>query len=135
MQRSFRDFRRFMDETDLSPSQVGTLMWLYHNERCGVSDIGEHLGITTAASSQMVDRLVGQGLLERSEDPNDRRFKQVTLTPAGKSLVESGIEARQKWMERLTSNLTPEEQQMIVEALSLLAEAAQKLDLGEMQSE
>jgi MarR family transcriptional regulator for hemolysin len=83
----------------------------------------------------MVDRLVGQGLLERSEDPNDRRFKQVTLTPAGKSLVESGIEARQKWMERLTSNLTPEEQQMIVEALSLLAEAAQKLDLGEMQSE
>lgn len=131
MQRSFRELRRFMDQADLSPSQVGTLMWLYHSGRCGVSDIGEHLGITAAASSQMVERLVQQGLLERSEDPNDRRFKQVTLTQAGKSLVESGIEARQKWMERLTSTLTTEQQQMIVAALTLLTEAAQQLDLVE----
>jgi DNA-binding MarR family transcriptional regulator len=128
MRRSFRDFKRFMDEHDLSPSQIGTLMRLYHCGAEGVTDIGEHLGITPAASSQLVERLVQQGLLERTEDPHDRRYKQVTLTTRGKSLIESGIEARRKWMEQMTTQLTPEEQRMIIVALTLLTNAARQME-------
>ncbi len=68
MHRSFRDFKRFMDDAGLSPSQANALMRLYHGELCGVSDIGGHLGISNAAASQMVERLVQMGLLERTED-------------------------------------------------------------------
>ena len=128
MHRSFRDFRRFMEGAGISHSQVGALMQLYCEEACGVSDIGEHLGISVPAASQLIDRLVQQGFLERIEYPADRRYKQVSLTSKGRQLVESGIEYRQKWMEQLTQALTPEEQEVISGALSLLNRAAQQLN-------
>ncbi len=128
MRRSFRDFRRFMEQADLSPSQVGSLMRLYHRGDSGVCDIGEYLGVSRPAASQLVDRLVQQGLLERGEDPGDRRFKQVRLTARGRDLVESGIQARLSWIESLTVDFSAEEQQTILEALALLTRAAQKLE-------
>ena len=128
MRRSFSDFRHFMDESGLSHSQVSTLMRLHHCASCGVSDIGDHLGITNAAASQLVDRLVQQQLLQRSEDPHDRRFKQVTLTPGGKALIQQGIHARSSWMEQLSDVLAPEEQHTIIQALTLLTQAARRLE-------
>jgi DNA-binding MarR family transcriptional regulator len=129
MRRSFRDFKRFMDEADLSPAQAAALMRLYHCEACGVSDLAGHLGFTRPAASQMIERLVQQGLLKRAEDPHDRRGKQVTLTPKGRALVEAGIAARRRWLEQITGSLTPQEQETIAGALTLLAEAAQKLEV------
>ncbi len=128
MRRSFRDFRHFMAQTGLSPSQVGTLMRLHHCQSIGVSEIGEHMGITAPAASQLVDRLVIQGLLERTEDPDDRRYKQVSLTKEGTRVVEDGIRSRQTWMEELTSAFSVEEQERIIEVLGVLTEGARRLE-------
>jgi DNA-binding MarR family transcriptional regulator len=128
MHRSFRDFKHFMDESGISGSQFNVLMRLYHGGKCGVSHIGEHLGISRAASSQLVDRLVVQGLLERAEDPHDRRGKQITLTAQGRSLIEAGIEARAVWMKELTTSLTQQEQEEIIRSLTVLTEAARRLE-------
>jgi DNA-binding MarR family transcriptional regulator len=128
MQRSMRDFKRFMDETDLSFSQINVLMRLFHDRKSGVSEIGDQLGVTNAAASQAVDRLVQMGLIGRTEDPDDRRAKRLVLTQKGRELVEKGIEARSKWIEGLTDALTPEEQVLITSALHLLTEAARKIE-------
>jgi DNA-binding MarR family transcriptional regulator len=125
MQRSMSDFKRFMDESELSPSQVNILMRLHFRGKCDVSDIGTGLGVSKAAASQSVDRLVQRNLLERVEDPVDRRFKQVTLTARGESLVESSFEARYRWMNELGQVLSLEQQQDIASALAVLTEAAQ----------
>ena len=124
MQRSMRDFKKFMDETDLSFSQINILMRLLHGGRAGVSEIGEQLGVTNPAASQAVDRMVQLGLIERTEDPADRRAKKLALTPKGRTLIEQGIETRSKWVEGLTEAFSPEEQSMIVSALTLLTAAA-----------
>lgn len=129
MQRSFRDFKRFMDEAGLSPSQVNTLMRLYHCPEAGglgVSDIAEGQGISVPAASQLVERLVQQGLLERAEAPGDRRFKQVRLSTRGQALVAQGIAARLKWLESLVVGLTAAQQQNLACALTLLTEAARR---------
>jgi len=126
MHRSMRDFKRFMDATGLSFSQINILMRLVHGESAGVSEIGEQLGVTNAAASQAVERLVQLGLIERTEDPEDRRAKQLTLTQKGRALIEEGVEVRSKWIEGLTDALTPEQQNMIISALTLLTEAARK---------
>jgi DNA-binding MarR family transcriptional regulator len=126
MSRSGRDFKRFMDETGLSFSQINVLMRLYHGGKCGISEIGERLGITNAAASQAIDRLVNLGVIERTEDPNDRRAKQLALTQAGRTLIEKGFEARRNWISGLTDALNPEQQTLIISALTLLTEAARK---------
>ena len=49
--------------------QFFLLMHLRHHEHCGISDLSEHMEITNAAASQLVDKLVQAGLLVRVEDP------------------------------------------------------------------
>ena len=132
MHRSVDEFTRFMNESGLSASQIHALMRLYHasegRNACRVSELGNHLGISNAASSQMVDRLVQLGLLQRAEDTHDRRVKQVALTEQGRLLIEKGIEIRRSWMEELTVALSPDEQQAIIAALTLLTRAARQTE-------
>lgn len=120
------DMVQFSRYSGLSMTQLSTLMHLYHRGACGVSNIGSHLGVTNAAASQMIDRLVGLGYLERSEDPADRRVRQITVTARGRRLIESAVAARHRWIEALTESLSPNQQQLIIEALTLLTQAADR---------
>jgi DNA-binding MarR family transcriptional regulator len=128
MRRSMRDFIQSSKDSGLSVPQLSALIRLHHQGFCGVSEIGDHLGITNAAVSQMVERLVQLRLLERAEDPRDRRVKQLTLTPKGQELVQECIGARRQWMEGLTNALTPQEQGLIINALTILTTAARRLE-------
>lgn len=128
MRRSMRDFIEFSKASGLTMTQMSALMQLFYAGTKGVSDIAQHLGVSDAAASQMVERLVQQKILERSEDKQDRRFKKVSLTDKGKRLIEDGIESRRRWMELLTQALTAEQQETIGNALIVLTEAAKNLD-------
>ena len=68
MHRSMRKFIHYARKSGLSMSMIGTLFHLHNGESAGVTDLGEHLGVTSAASSQMLERLVQQGLILRTED-------------------------------------------------------------------
>jgi DNA-binding MarR family transcriptional regulator len=135
MRRSMRDFVQLSKQSSLSMSQMGALFRLYHGGFCGVSELADHLGVTNAAASQMVDRMVQQGLLQRAEDPSDRRVKNISLTLQSRQLVEESIEARRRWIEQLTHKLTLEEQESISMALSTLTDAARQLENTEITSE
>jgi DNA-binding MarR family transcriptional regulator len=127
MKRSMHDFKLFMESTGLSFSQISILMRLYHEGNKNVSEIGEQLGVTNAGASQAVDRLVGMGLILRTENPEDRRNKRLVLTEAGKATIQAAIEARGKWIEQVTEALDPDQIEMIKTALDLLTETAEKL--------
>ena len=128
MRRSMHDFSAFSRQSGLSMSQLNAMLRLYHRGDCGVSDLGDHLGVTNAAASQMIDKLVALGLLERMEDPSDRRAKTINLSQAGRTLIHEAIDARRRWMEALTRALSEDEQNAITGALTLLTQAALELE-------
>jgi DNA-binding MarR family transcriptional regulator len=128
MRRSMRSFILYSKESGLSMSQIGALFQVHRRGTCGVSDIGDGLGITSAAASQMLDRMVQQGLIERSEDPHDRRVKQIILTEKGREILLESIHARQGWLDDLAAMMTPKEQEQIVAALRIMIEKATQLD-------
>lgn len=125
--RSMYEFARWMSESNLSRSQIGALMQLHHQGHCPVTSIGNELGITTPAASQLVDRLVNMGLLNRTEDPDDRRVKMVVLSEEGRTVIQHGFNARLGWMEDLTVVIPESKQQEIAHTLSILVEAAHKI--------
>lgn len=134
MEHSMRHFTQFLREEGLSMPQVSALFRLYYRGPAAVSDISAHLGVTNAAASQMVDRLVQQGYVERWELPEDRRVKQIALTPAGRTLIERAIEARRGWLSHVPQRLTSDEQQLLLQALPRLIEAVQQLDEPEARA-
>ena len=128
LRRSGQDFKHFMDDSGLSFSQVNTLMRLHFTGQTDISDIGAQLGISNAAASQLVERLVRMGLLERTEDRTDRRIKWLSLTPGGHALAEKLVDTRHNWMEKFTDSLTPQQRDRISDALQVLTEAARNTE-------
>lgn len=87
LRRSIREMNRLLQELHLSMPQMGTLHYLNAEGEQSVSAIAEHLNLSLAATSHLVERLVRRGLLTRREDPHDRRHKQVGLAEDGLALV------------------------------------------------
>lgn len=135
MHRSMAETRRFMEAHSLSFAQMSVLMHLHRMRSCRVSDLGARLDVTNAAVSQLVDRLVQAGLVERVEDLRDRRVKRLQLTAEGQALVEEALARREAWLEATLSTLTAEEQERIADALDLLTEAARKAEFETTISE
>lgn len=50
----------------------------------GPSELAQKVGVTTAAASGIVDRLVARGHAERQPHPTDRRRTAVTCTSSGR---------------------------------------------------
>ena len=48
-----------------------------------IGEVGELLGVTKQAAAKVVASLVDEGLVERREDPGDRRAAVLGLTPDG----------------------------------------------------
>lgn len=128
MHRSMRGWSQFAKSTGLSMPQFSILMQLHHKGPCGLSEISGRFDISSAAASQLVDKLVQSGYLERAEDPNDRRAKLLRLSGDGERLVSKGIEERYRWMDELNSKLNADEQAKAAEALEILTKAAQNLE-------
>jgi DNA-binding MarR family transcriptional regulator len=128
MHRSMHEWMRYIKSLGLSMPQFSILMRLYHGKGCGVSEISEYLDVTTAAASQIVDRLVQANLIQRNEDPNDRRAKQIELSAKGKAIIEKGVEARNKWLDDLAAHLSPQQREQVIASLELLVEAAHKIE-------
>lgn len=130
MHRSMRGWHLFAKSTGLSMPQFSILMQLHYKGACGMSDISERFEITPAAASQLVDKLVQSGLVQREEDPNDRRAKLLNLTEKGKELIRQGHEERYRWVDELARKLTAEERARISEALDIMTRAAQEMEEG-----
>jgi DNA-binding MarR family transcriptional regulator len=128
MNRSIRDFIRYARESGLSMSQLGALFHIHHRGSSGVTDLGDHLGVTSAAASQMLERLVQQDLILRSVDPSDRRVKQIILTGKGQRVLQESIRARQGWLYDLAETLSDAEREASIAALNLLIKKATHLD-------
>ncbi len=128
MRRSMRDFIHYAREKGLSMSQINALFHLRRQGCSGVTNLGDHLEVTSAAASQMLERLVQMGLIERSEDPHDRRVKQIVLTDAGHSVLHEGIRARQGWLNELADRLSADEKAQVMAALQILIDKASLSD-------
>jgi DNA-binding MarR family transcriptional regulator len=120
MHNSMRNLLLFSKDCGLSMPQIGALFRISHG-KTGVSDLGDELGVTSAAASQMLERLVQLGLIDRSEDPEDRRAKQLILTDKGRQIVGESIQARQSWMNKLSEALSPAEKEQVTQSLEILA--------------
>ena len=125
MRRSMRNFIQYTRESGLSMSQVGALFHIHNHGSSAVSDLGDHLGISNPAASQMIERMVQLGLIERTEDPDDRRAKKIVLTERGCKTLQESIHARQAWLVEVSQALSEAEKAQVIPALRLLIEKSQ----------
>lgn len=126
MQRSMRGIMGSMKQDGLSMPQIYALMYLYHEGEARISEIGTLMDVGKAAASQLVERLVQQGLVERVEDENDRRAKKIRLLPKSLALIEKGLRVQRQQMGELMALLSPDQLAGVQKAFQYLIEAMHK---------
>ncbi len=106
--------------------QAYALTFLHYNAPSKISEICDHMMVSAAAASQMVDRLEKQDLVARIPEPGDRRVTNVVLSEQGQAFVTQSIEARRSWVKETPAELSQDQLDEISSALQLLISVYRK---------
>jgi DNA-binding MarR family transcriptional regulator len=109
---------------ELSLPQTAVLFLMDKEGGTTAGEVARLTGRSPSATSRFLDQLVKLGLVERTEDPQDRRQKRLSITADGRALVEAIETRRAEAQLRLMERLTVDERRQVMGAFKLLAEAA-----------
>jgi len=87
-----------------------------------MNELSRQLMVTGGNITAIVDQLESEGLVERLDDPQDRRSWQIRLTAAGKKSFAEMAAAHEEWVVELLAGLSRREQD---DLLKLLAKVKQ----------
>jgi MarR family 2-MHQ and catechol resistance regulon transcriptional repressor len=107
-------------------SDFGAMEYLLHKGPAPVNTIGEKIGLTSGSITAAVDRLERKGLVERHNDPADRRARVVHLTAAGRKLIAGAFADHEAALERASRGLSAGERKraaVLLRKLGLTAQA------------
>lgn len=108
-------------ELELSLSQVKAIFILSQAEGpLPIHALADRIHLSVAATGRTVDLLVTAGLVERRENPADRRVKHITITQAGLAATEAHIEHKKQAMRVQIDRLDAVEADRLYDALSPL---------------
>ncbi|MEV6596935.1 MarR family transcriptional regulator [Actinoplanes sp. NPDC051346] len=110
--------------SQLTMSQLKILLLLFRLGDTSGRELAGLLGVSLATLSGMIDRLVAQDLVARTEDPHDRRVRRISLSPAGQALMSKIITAGAEKHARLLRKLTDEELRTVRDAMLAMVRVA-----------
>jgi DNA-binding MarR family transcriptional regulator len=113
---------RTIAELDLSLTQIkalGVLDTLADEMSLGA--LAEALNVSLPAASRAVDGLARRDLVERQEDPADRRMKRVRLLAAGAEVIRALHDARLSKIEAFVADLPEKDARRLAAALEPIA--------------
>lgn len=97
-------------ETGLPPAAADILLFLANNPGCETAGaICRMRGLKPAIVSFHIDRLVGEGFLQRQPVPGDRRKTALVLTAQAQPIVAEGRELQRAFADRLAEGLSAED--------------------------
>ena len=109
---------------DVTLTQYRTLVVLASRGPQTVAALAEAVDVAPPTATRMSDRLVRKGLVVRRHDTTDRRLVRLTLSPAGRRLVDTVTGRRRAELAALLAGIPAAQQAALVDALQQLAEAA-----------
>ena len=97
-------------ETGLQPAAADILLFLANNPGCETAGaICRMRGLKPAIVAFHIDRLVGEGFLQRQPVPSDRRKTALVLTAQAQPIVAEGRELQRAFADRLAEGLSAED--------------------------
>jgi DNA-binding MarR family transcriptional regulator len=109
---------------DLTMAQFRALVVVNHRRGITVGELGCQLTIGQSAASLLADHLVRRGLVERTEDPADRRRALLGCSPAGEALLAELRQVSQKNLKEWLGLLNDDELEGVARGLRVLSQAA-----------
>lgn len=84
-------------------------------------DIAQHLGISSAATTKLLDRLESAGHIRRTRHPTDRRALAILVNPETRAAAELTVGREHARRFRVAAALAPEEREVVIRFLDAMS--------------
>lgn len=111
-----------IEKLNLSPSHTGIMRLLGRSEGVSQRELGTMLGMLPSRLVVLIDELQERGIVERRDDPSDRRSYALHLTERGRALLETVGKLAREHNEAMCAGLAAEERKVLAELLGRVAE-------------
>lgn len=102
-------------------SQLKLLKLVAMTDEQTIGDVALFLGVSNAAASKAVDKLVRRKLLRRAEGETDRRLIHLSLTPASRRLLEAYEQAKARKLDGVFRKFSEEDLRRAADLLDRLS--------------
>jgi DNA-binding MarR family transcriptional regulator len=121
---------RSLAEVDdaVTPPQLRVLVMIASRGPLNLGAVARGLGVHPSNATRACDRLVLAGLLDRRDDPADRRNLQLRLTEKGRALVDDVMDRRRHAILEVLDRMPALQRTALVPVLVTFAEAAGEMD-------
>jgi MarR family transcriptional regulator for hemolysin len=114
--------------TGLNQSQVTALVHLDRVEELSQTDLASRLGMRKAAAGTLIEGLEGKGLVERRRSREDRRVQLVSITDAGREVVDRVDHMAEDLGTAYRRGISRDERLQLVSVLRRLRENLRRMD-------
>ena len=121
--------RSLVDVDDVvTPPQLRVLVMIASRGPQNLGAVARGLGVHPSNATRACDRLVVAGLLDRRDDPADRRNLLLQLTEEGRTLVDQIMDRRRHAIAEVLDRMPALQRTALIPVLVTFAEAAGELD-------
>lgn len=119
--RLSRRLRNERDATDdMSANQIAVLFTLHRSGPMTIGDLADEEKVQPPSMTRTVTSLVGKGLVQRDAHVTDRRAVMISLTDAGRTVIDETRRRREAWLHQRLCELTPAQRQILRGAAPVL---------------
>jgi DNA-binding MarR family transcriptional regulator len=111
-------------DDDVTVPQLRVLVMVDTKGPLNLAAVAAGLGVNPSNASRICDRLIRAGLLDRQDSPDDRRNITLSLTDAGRRLVNKMMKHRRTAIIRVLRDMDPDDRELLTTALDRFATAA-----------
>lgn len=117
---------KFTPVSIYSMTEIQTISLLYRTPALLPTALAAMTRVKTQSMSQILNKLETNGLIKRKPSKEDKRKVFISLTAAGKKLVEQTRYDRDEWLKGLIEKeLTAKERETLIKALPALSKLAE----------
>ncbi|RJO63928.1 MAG: MarR family transcriptional regulator [Myxococcales bacterium] len=106
----------------MKPAYMGVLWVLWIEDGIKSNELGRKAGLEPSTMTSLLDRMERDGLVERRDDPHDRRVQNIFLTTDGRAIKEPVLATMNDAMSRLFGDLPQKDLERMMGVLRKLLE-------------
>lgn len=114
--------RKILNNYPITAPQFVALQWIIEEGDLTIGELSNKNGLAFSTTTDLVDRMEKNKLVERLRDETDRRVVRIHVLAKGKTIIEEVIMERQKYLGEVLGNFSVEQTDQLNELLSFLHE-------------
>ncbi|MCM3360653.1 MarR family winged helix-turn-helix transcriptional regulator [Niallia sp. HCP3S3_B10] len=101
--------REILSNYTMTPPQFVALQWLFEEGDMTIGELSNKMFLAFSTTTDLVDRMEKNKLVQRVKDPNDRRVVRIHMLEEGKRLIDEVIKKRQGYLQEVLNDYTTDD--------------------------